>query len=57
MNKNICKKKTLAMKNQKMALRKGFGAWKDKNHPELVTTRDTIKFVNSIRNIFVQADK
>ena len=37
------------MKRQNLALHAGFGIWKDKNHSELATIRDTIYFVNSIR--------
>ncbi|MDD5288738.1 MAG: hypothetical protein PHY28_06495 [Dehalococcoidales bacterium] len=39
----------IALKRQKKALGKGFGAWKDKNHTDLVTTKDTSEFVYSIR--------
>lgn len=43
------RKVKIAMKRQNQALRAGFGIWKDKNHYELATVRDTIDFVNSIR--------
>ncbi len=39
----------LARRKFKIALKKGFGAWKDEDHPELKTPEDTIAFVNAIR--------
>jgi len=39
----------VALKRQKIALRKGFSAWKDKNHPDLMTPDDSSEFVYSIR--------
>ena len=43
----------LAYRKQTIALDKGFGAWKDKNHPDLVTPEDSTIYVRSIR----EADK
>lgn len=43
----------LAHRRQKVALEKGFGAWKDKSHPELDTPEDSSAFVRGIR----EADK
>ncbi len=34
---------------QKVALEKGLGAWKNKNHPDLVTPEDSTAHVRSIR--------
>ena len=39
----------LAFRKQKLALDKGFGAWKDKNHPALSTSQDSTTYVQSIR--------
>jgi len=39
----------IALKRQKITLKKGFGAWKDKNHPDLKTSADSSEFVYSIR--------
>jgi len=39
----------LAYHRQRIALEKGFGAWKDENHPDLNTPEDTVQYVNSIR--------
>jgi hypothetical protein len=30
-------------------MEKGFGAWKDKNHPELTASKDTLGYVNAVR--------
>ena len=43
----------LAYRKQKVALEKGFGAWKDENHPELKAPKDSTSYVHSIR----EADK
>lgn len=40
----------LAYHKQKVALAKGFGAWKDENHPDLKTTEDSTKYVQSVRD-------
>lgn len=39
----------LAYRKQKVALEKGFGAWKDKNHPDLSTSHDSTAYVHSLR--------
>jgi hypothetical protein len=39
----------IALKRQKITLKKGFGAWNDKNHPDLKTPADSSEFVYSIR--------
>jgi len=39
----------LAYRKQKIALEKGFGAWKSKNHPDLATPEDSSAYVRSIR--------
>ena len=39
----------IALKRQEIALDKGFGVWKDKNHPDLMTPNDSSEFVYSIR--------
>lgn len=39
----------LAHMKQKIALKKGFGAWNNMNHPELNTPQDSITYVNSVR--------
>jgi Arc/MetJ-type ribon-helix-helix transcriptional regulator len=43
----------LAYRKQKVALEKGFGAWKNKNHPDLATPEDSTAYVRSVR----EADK
>ncbi|MBI4302925.1 MAG: hypothetical protein HY665_01100 [Chloroflexi bacterium] len=43
----------LAYRKQKIALEKGFGAWKDESHPDLATPQDTTAYVHSLR----EADK
>ena len=43
----------LAYRKQKVALEKGFGAWKDKDHPDLATPQDSTAYVHNIR----EADK
>jgi len=43
----------LAYRKQRVALEKGFGAWKDKSHPDLATPQDSTAYVHSIR----EADK
>src|SRR4030042_359271 len=43
----------LAYHKQKVALEKGFGAWKDGNHPDLVTPQDSTAYVHRVR----EADK
>ena len=43
----------LAYRKQKVALEKGFGAWKDESHPDLNTPEDSTAYVHSIR----EADK
>lgn len=39
----------LAYRKQKIALERGFGAWNDKNHPDLKTPKDSIAYVHSLR--------
>jgi hypothetical protein len=39
----------IAYRKQKIALEKGFGAWKDKSHPDLVTSEDSTAYVCAIR--------
>ena len=39
----------IAFRRQKIALEKGFGAWKDKSHPDLNTPQDSTAYVHSIR--------
>jgi hypothetical protein len=43
----------LAYRKQKIALEKGFGVWKDEDHPDLATPRDTTDYVRRLR----KADK
>ncbi len=39
----------LAYHKQKIALEKGFGAWKDESHPDLATPQDSVAYVHNIR--------
>ncbi len=39
----------LAFHKQKIALEKGFGAWKDEGHPDLNTPQDSTAHINNIR--------
>lgn len=39
----------LAYRKQKVALEKGFGAWKSESHPDLTTPQDSTAYVRSIR--------
>lgn len=39
----------LAYRKQRLALEKGFGAWKDANHPDLGTPEDSTAYVRSAR--------
>ncbi len=39
----------LAYRKQKVALEKGFGAWKGKSHPDLNTPQDSTAYVHSLR--------
>jgi hypothetical protein len=43
----------IAYHKQKVALEKGFGAWKSESHPDLATPEDSVAYVRSIR----EADK
>ena len=43
----------LAHNRQSASLKKGFGAWKGKAHPELLTPEDTVTYIREIR----EADK
>ena len=39
----------IAYRKQTIALEKGFGAWKDKSHPDLATPEDSTAYVRAIR--------
>jgi hypothetical protein len=39
----------IAYHKQKVALEKGFGAWKSEGHPDLATPEDSTAYVRSIR--------
>ncbi len=39
----------MAYRKQKIALEKGFGAWKDESHPDLVNPEDSTAYVRSVR--------
>jgi predicted transcriptional regulator len=39
----------VAYRKQKVALERGFGAWKSENHPDLATPEDSAAYVRSIR--------
>jgi len=39
----------IAYRKQRIALEKGFGAWKDKYHPDLATPGDSTAYVRAIR--------
>lgn len=39
----------IAYRKQKIAMEKGFGAWRDKSHPDLVTPEDSTAYVCNIR--------
>jgi len=39
----------LAYRKQRIALEKGFGAWKSKNHPNLAAPEDSSAYVRAIR--------
>lgn len=39
----------LAYRRQKIALEKGFGAWKDESHPDLAIPEDSTAYVHAIR--------
>jgi len=41
----------IAYRKQKIALEKGFGAWKDKRHSDLATTGDSTDYVRAIREV------
>lgn len=41
----------LAYRKQTIALEKGFGAWKNENHPDLTTPEDSTAYVRDIREI------
>ena len=43
----------LAYRKQKVALEKGFGAWKSESHPNLNTPEDSTAYVRAVR----EADK
>jgi len=38
-----------AYRKQKVALEKGFGAWKNDNHPDMATPEDSTAYVCAIR--------
>jgi hypothetical protein len=39
----------LSYRKQTIALEKGFGAWKNESHPDLVTPEDSTAYVRSVR--------
>ncbi len=39
----------LAYHKQRVALERGFGAWKDENHPDLNTPEDSTRYVRRLR--------
>jgi len=39
----------IAYRKQRIALEKGFGAWKNESHRDLATSEDSTAYVNSIR--------
>ena len=39
----------IAYRKQKIGLEKGFGAWKDKSHPDLATPENSTAYVHAIR--------
>ncbi|MBI2832316.1 MAG: hypothetical protein HYX79_08680 [Chloroflexi bacterium] len=39
----------IAGRRQMEALKKGFGAWKDEDHPDLMTPEDSTAFVRALR--------
>ncbi len=39
----------IAIHRQKIALKKGFGAWKKDAHPDLLTPADSVAYVHSLR--------
>ena len=41
----------LIFRKQKTALEKGFGAWKDENHPDLASPQDSTAYVHGIREV------
>ncbi len=41
----------LAFRRQRLAMEKGFGVWKDENHPELLTPADSTDYVRSLRTV------
>jgi len=39
----------LAYRKQRIALERGFGAWKNESHPDLATPQDSTAYVRAIR--------
>jgi Arc/MetJ-type ribon-helix-helix transcriptional regulator len=39
----------LAFRKQKIALDKGYGAWKSESHPDLATPEDSTAYVRAVR--------
>ena len=39
----------LLIRRQREALEKGFGAWKDEDHPDLASPEDSIAYVRALR--------
>ena len=39
----------IAYRKQKIAIEKGFGAWKDREHPDLASPEDSTAYVRAIR--------
>jgi metal-responsive CopG/Arc/MetJ family transcriptional regulator len=40
----------IAYRKQKIAMEKGFGAWKNASHPDLATPEESTAYVRAIRN-------
>lgn len=43
-------RESMARLRLREALDKGFGAWSDEKHPELMTPEDSIAYVNALRS-------
>jgi hypothetical protein len=39
----------MAFQKQRSALEKGFGAWRDKNHPELASPQSSVEYIRRTR--------
>lgn len=40
----------LAFRKQKIGLKIGYGIWSDRNHPELITSKDSTQYIRSLRD-------